>query len=143
MTVVLTSAARQEAQPVISGVADCDIHPSVKSMADLHPWLSSKWIEHFKSYGSLRNQHYVTGAAYHKSQPNASRRDAYPPEGGPQASSLAFMKQQLLDSHGIALGILNPLVPSQGVRNLDHSAALCRAINHWQVECWTSKEARL
>ena len=40
-------------------------------------------------------------------------------------------------------GILNPLVASQGVRNLDHSIALCRAINHWQAEVWVDAEPRL
>ncbi len=128
---------------VVGKIADCDIHPSVKSMANLEPWLSKQWIEHFRSYGALRNQHYASGAAYHKSQPNASRRDAYPPDGGPQGSSLEFMRKQLLDQHGIGFGILNPLISSQGVRNLDHSAALCRAINHWQAENWVANEPRL
>ncbi len=125
------------------GIADCDIHPAVKSMADLNPWLSSQWIEHFKTYGALRNTHYVSGATYHKSQPNASRRDAYPPEGGPQGSSLPLLREQLLDPYDVGLGILNPLVASQGVRNLDHSAALCRALNHWQAERWVADEPRL
>jgi len=72
-------------------IVDCDIHPAVRSMADLEPWLEKKWIEHYKTYGALRQTHYVTGAPYHKSQPNASRRDAYPPEGGPQGSSPSFL----------------------------------------------------
>ena len=127
----------------LTGIADCDIHPAVRSMADLEPWLSTRWIEHFRTYGALRNTHYVTGAPYHKSQPNASRRDAYPPEGGPQGSSLEFLRRQHLDGNGIGFGVLNPLVASQGVRNLEHSAALCRAINHWQAEMWVAKEPRL
>jgi predicted TIM-barrel fold metal-dependent hydrolase len=127
----------------LTGIADCDIHPAVRSMADLEPWLSTRWIEHFRTYGALRNTHYVAGAPYHKSQPNASRRDAYPPEGGPQGSSLAFMRTQHLDGNGIGFGVLNPLVASQGVRNLEHGAALCRAINHWQAEIWVAEEPRL
>ncbi len=125
------------------GIYDCDIHPAVRSMADLEPWLERRWVEHFREYGALRQTHYVTGAPYHKSQPNASRRDAYPPEGGPQGSSLSFLQKQLLDAHNIGFGILNPLVQSQGVRNLDHSIALCRAINHWQAEIWVANEKRL
>src|SRR3569833_1539746 len=122
----------------LTNIADCDIHPAVKSMADLEPWLSRKWIEHFRTYGALRNQHYTSGGGYHKSQPNASRRDAYPPDGGPQGSSLSFMRTQHLDQNGIGFGVLNPLISSQGVRNLEHSAALCRAINHWQLEKWVT-----
>jgi predicted TIM-barrel fold metal-dependent hydrolase len=127
----------------LTGIYDCDIHPAVRSMADLEPWLEHRWIEHFRTYGAIRNQHYMSGAAYHKSQPNASRRDAWPPEGGPQGSSLPFMRTQHLDQNGIGFGILNPLVSSQGVRNLEHSAALCRAINHWQAEKWVAGEPRL
>jgi predicted TIM-barrel fold metal-dependent hydrolase len=127
----------------LTNIVDCDIHPAVRSMADLEPWLSRRWIDHFKTYGALRNQHYPSGAGYHKSQPNASRRDAYPPEGGPQGSSLSFMRSQHLDQNGIGAGILNPLVASQGVRNLEHSAALCRAVNHWQAERWVAEEPRL
>jgi len=124
-------------------IVDCDIHPAVRSMADLEPWLEKRWIEHYRTYGALRQTHYVTGAPYHKSQPNASRRDAYPPEGGPQGSSPSFLASHHLDSNGIAVGVLNPLVQSQGVRNLAHSAALCRAINHWQAEIWLAREPRL
>jgi predicted TIM-barrel fold metal-dependent hydrolase len=53
------------------------------------------------------------------------------------------MQRQHLDQNGIGTGILNPLISSQGVRNLEHSAALCRAINHWQAELWVDSEPRL
>ena len=99
----------------LTGIADCDIHPAVRSMADLEPWLSKQWIDHFRTYGALRQTHYVSGAPYHKSQPNASRRDAYPPEGGPQGSSLEFLRAQHLTGNGISFGILNPLTAGQGV----------------------------
>ena len=79
-------------------IVDCDIHPAVRSMADLEPWLDRQWIDHYRTYGALRQTHYVTGAPYHKSQPNASRRDAYPPEGGPQGSSPGFLATQHLDT---------------------------------------------
>src|SRR6201747_3304588 len=78
-----------------------------------------------------------------KAQPNASRRDAYPPEGGPQGSSLSFMQKQLLDPHNVALGVLNPLNTGQGLRNHDLSAALATAINDWQIAEWTGKDSRL
>ena len=65
-----------------SDIWDCDIHPYLHSSADLEPWLSRQWIEHQRNYGSLRQTPLVTGSSYHKSQPNAGRRDAYPPAGG-------------------------------------------------------------
>ena len=85
----------------------------------------------------------MEGPPYPKAQPNASRRDAYPPEGGPQGSSLSFMQQQHLDPNNVVLGVLNPLATGQGIRNHDLAAAICSAINDWQIEKWTSKDSRL
>ena len=85
----------------------------------------------------------MEGPPYPKAQPNASRRDAYPPEGGMQGSSLAFMQKQLLDPNNVVLGVLNPLKTGQGLRNHDLAAAICSAINDWQIEKWTSKDSRL
>ena len=48
----------------------------------------------------------MEGPPYPKAQPNASRRDAYPPEGGQQGSSLSFMQEQHLDPNNVALGVL-------------------------------------
>ena len=67
----------------------------------------------------------MEGPPYPKAQPNASRRDAWPPEGGPQGSSLSFMQKQLLDPYNVALGVLNPLNTGQGLRNQDLAGAIC------------------
>jgi hypothetical protein len=39
--------------------------------------------------------------------------------------------------------VLNPLNSGQGIRNHDLAAAICSAINDWQIEKWTSKDSRL
>ena len=83
---------------------------------------------------SIAYQGMMEGPPYPKAQPNASRRDAWPPEGGPQGSSLSFMQQQHLDPNNVALGVLNPLNTGQGLRNQDLSAALATAINDWQID---------
>src|ERR1700722_15443796 len=113
--------------------ADCDIHPQRSNDKALHPYLEKRWLEHMQTFGARPRQAYQKGPAYPKGQPNASRRDAYPPEGGRQGSSLSFMRQQLLDQNNCVLGILNPLNSGQGVLNDELSAALCRAVNEWQV----------
>ena len=133
------------ATPPISriAIADGDIHPAVRSQKDLDPWLPQHWRDHMAEYGAGRRMGWEIGPAYPKSQPNASRRDAYPPEGGRQGSSLSFMQAQHLDPHNVTLGILNPLGSGQGVANLDLSAAICHASNHWQIAEWTGKDRRL
>lgn len=135
-TAAVTSDSRLE-------IADCDVHPAVRFDTDLDPWLSQRWRDHRATFHAGRRLGMQSGPAYPKSQPNASRRDALPPEGGRQGSSLSFMQAQHLDVHNIALGIMNPLGTGQGVSNPELSAALCRATNEWQVAEWTSKDRRL
>ena len=112
-------------------------------MKDLYPWMAKRWHEHLEVYGKHPYQGMMEGPPYPKAQPNASRRDAYPPEGGQQGSSLSFMQQQHLDPNNVALGVLCPLQTGQGIRNQDLSAALATAVNEWQIAEWTSKDSRL
>jgi predicted TIM-barrel fold metal-dependent hydrolase len=126
-----------------TAIADCDIHPAVRSPSDLNPYLPARWQDHMASFGIGRRLGMQKGPAYPKSQPDASRRDALPPEGGRQGSSLSFMQAQHLDPNNVVLGILNPLNAGQGVSNPDLSAALCHAVNQWQVAEWTGKDSRL
>jgi hypothetical protein len=138
-----TSPAQATTAASRLAIADCDIHPAQRGRHDLDPWLPARWREHVATFGAGRRQGLQSGPAYPKSQPNASRRDAYPPEGGRQGSSLSFMQAQHLDGNNVVLGILNPLNSGQGVLNDELSAALCRAVNEWQVAEWTGKDSRL
>ncbi|MGX1237772.1 putative TIM-barrel fold metal-dependent hydrolase [Bradyrhizobium japonicum] len=128
---------------VKTAIADCDIHPARATRTELYPYLAKRWQHHLEVYGVHAYQGMMEGPPYPKAQPNASRRDAYPPEGGPQGSSLSFMQKQLLDPNNVELGVLNPLNTGQGIRNHELSAALCSAINDWQIDKWTSKDKRL
>ena len=142
MNVQVRSVAKKNAASGV-GIADCDIHPAVRANTDLDPWLPARWREHLAQFGAARRMGMQSGPAYPKSQPNASRRDAYPPEGGRQGSSLSFMQVQHLDANNVVLGILNPLGSGQGMANPELSAALCHATNEWQVAEWTGKDKRL
>src|SRR3981081_153087 len=128
---------------VKTAIADCDIHPARATATELYPFLAKRWHAHLETYGKHAYQGMMEGPPYPKAQPNASRRDAYPPEGGPQGSSLSFMQQQHLDPNNVALGVLNPLNTGQGLRNHDLSAALATAINDWQIAEWTGQDSRL
>lgn len=125
-------------------IADCDVHPSPKSVEkEVYPFLSKRWQEHYETYGMLLRQPYQSGPAYPKGQPDAARRDAYVPGGGKPGSDLEFMRKQHLDPYNVQLGVLNPLKSGQGLQNPDFAAAMCSAINDWQIAEWTSKEPRL
>jgi uncharacterized protein len=135
----------EQASPVHAktAIADCDIHPARATKTELYPYLAKRWHAHLETYDKHPYQGMMEGPPYPKAQPNASRRDAYPPEGGPQGSSLSFMQAQHLDPNNVVLGVLNPLATGQGIRNHDLSAAICSAINDWQIDKWTSKDSRL
>src|SRR5689334_795301 len=125
-------------------VIDCDIHPSLKTRADLYPFMSRRWRDHMETYGSHLRTPFTSTTPYPRSAPLLSRRDSWPPTGGPPGSDLAFMREQHLDALDIEFGllqVLDMLIPSQ--QNLEFGVALQHAINEWQVECWSKPEPRL
>ncbi|ODU62003.1 MAG: hydrolase [Acetobacteraceae bacterium SCN 69-10] len=124
-------------------IADGDIHPARKSDRELFPWLAKRWQDELAGIGQRYRQPYQSGPAYPKSQPNAARRDAVPPGGGKPGCDLPFMQRQHLDPNNVALGILNPLGAGQGLQNPDFCAAMCAAVNEWQIAHWTSQDSRL
>ena len=71
--VSIRSAEPSAVQPALA-IADCDIHPYLKSFKDLHPFLETRWQRHLDTYGLLPRQGFATGPAYPKGQPDASRR---------------------------------------------------------------------
>jgi predicted TIM-barrel fold metal-dependent hydrolase len=85
----------------------------------------------------------MEGPPYPKAQPNASRRDAYPPEGGQQGSSLSFMQKQLSIPTMSRSACSIRSRTGQGLRNHDLATALATAINDWQIAKWTSQDSRL
>jgi predicted TIM-barrel fold metal-dependent hydrolase len=139
--VLLDSAPPQVAK---CGVIDCDIHPMLRSRRSLFPYLSQRWRDHLDSYGPSTRQPFVDSPAYPKWTPALSRKDSWPPAGGPPGSDLAFMREQHLDPLGIDIGILQVLFPSaKDQRNLGLGAAMATALNDWQVAEWTEPEPRL
>jgi predicted TIM-barrel fold metal-dependent hydrolase len=132
------------AAAVQQALADCDLHPTPKSQEkEVFPFLEKRWQDHLKTYGALPRVGFATESQYPKAQPNAGRRDAFPPGGGSQGSDLAFMARQHLDPNNVKFGVLIPLGPAQSAQNIDLGIALCSAMNQWQLAEWTSKDKRL
>ena len=117
---------------------DCDIHP-MPTAGMLAPYLPARWREHQQTTGTR----FRPGYLYPKGAPHAARTDAWPPAGGPPGSDLAFLRRQLLDLHGIEIGILNCLHEGSYERHPEYSAALVRAVNDWTLAEWLEPESRL
>lgn len=124
-------------------VIDCDVHPKC-SMDDLKPFMAKHWLDMLDVLGPRPRHGFVSGYPYPKSQPQAARRDAWPPGGGLPGSDLKFMRDQLLDFYDMDYGILNFLSPTgQGVQNSDLSVAMAYAANEAARVRWTGPEPRL
>jgi predicted TIM-barrel fold metal-dependent hydrolase len=135
---------RAPAQKTALRVIDCDIHPALTSWAEAHPFLERRWIEHLATYGSHLRHGLSETLTHPRMSPEAARLDARPAGGGPAGSSLDLMRSQHLDPNGVTRGVLIPLRWNPGSqRNLEFGAALCGAMNDWQVENWVSREPRL
>ena len=125
-------------------VIDSDIHPAVKSLAACGPTFPISGGTTPTLMGSAASMAAPGQEPYPKSAPLASRRDAWPTDGGRPGSSLELMQKQYLDPAGVEHGMLGPLGPTgQGDFNLDFSAAMCRATNEWQRDAWTQLDKRL
>jgi predicted TIM-barrel fold metal-dependent hydrolase len=125
-------------------IIDCDFHPRI-TQEQMKPFLSNQWWSYLQTYGSRQRHGQAKGYNYPKIAPQASRRDSWPPNGGPPGSDVDFCKQQHLDFYGIDYAILTPLGQStgNGDQNGELSIALASAANDGQLQYWNAKDARL
>jgi predicted TIM-barrel fold metal-dependent hydrolase len=119
-------------------LVDCDIHNELTPGA-LTPYLPRTWQDYDATYGGRADG----GSAYPKGTPRAARVDAWPPSGLPPGADLGFLREQHLDAHDVRYGVLNCLTTACREQNPGYAAALCRAVNEWQVAEWLEKEPRL
>jgi predicted TIM-barrel fold metal-dependent hydrolase len=124
------------------GIIDCDVHPYPTPGA-LNKYLSERWREYVAQYGKFNYGGYADRGTYPRFSPQTSRRDSWPPNGGPPGSDVDFIREQLLDPYNISYGVLEPLLGGNSARNLDAAAALCGAMNDWQAHDFVDLEPRL
>jgi len=124
------------------GIIDCDIHPFPKEGA-IARYLPERWRRHVAKYGQMTSGVYAARGTYPRFQPYLSRRDSFPPNGGPPGSDVDFIRAQLLDAYNIVYGVLEPLLGGNTSRNLDEAAALSTAMNDWQALEFVDPEPRL
>lgn len=120
-------------------VIDCDVHNVVPSVAALEPYLDEHWREvivtsQFK--GPADNAHPAHLAT-------SVRADLAPVDGAPPGTTLAALREHVLDPLGTETAILSCDYGIESVRNPDAAAALARAVNDWQIAEWLDPEPRL
>ena len=80
--------------------------------------------------------------AYPKSRPTPRGVTRGRPSGGPPGTDLEFTRRQHLDPFNVALGLINPPLPSQNFMNSDLGNAICRALNDCQIDCAGASRSR-
>ncbi|MBN8290984.1 amidohydrolase [Rhodobacter sp. NTK016B] len=125
-------------QPVV----DCDIHPVYRSPEDMASYLPERWRQHVRDFG-VQTASPLVGALPYPRIANGMRRDSYPPTGGPPASDLPFLQEQLLDPLNIAHGILQPLSGAHTALHPGLAEAMATGTNDWQLDRWIEPDARL
>jgi predicted TIM-barrel fold metal-dependent hydrolase len=139
-TLATDAGARSGGPPQALKVIDADVHPSVKTVADLKPWMSAEHWEMLYTFGGGAR----TPFGYPKAVPYAHRVDARPADGSVAGSDFELLRDQYLDPLNIEYAMLNPLRSSgQGVVHPDLAVSMCRATNEWLVAHWTSRDRRL
>ncbi|HBK81147.1 MAG TPA: amidohydrolase [Nitrospinae bacterium] len=126
--------------PSQAGIIDCDIHQSVKSIADLFPHMDKVW----RTYIEETRFQKLPNAPYPKTGNAGERADARPPGGGPAGSDLKTMQEQLLDPFHIRYGLLNGNFYNVSFMGIpEFGAALATAFNDWTIANWLEKDERL
>ena len=106
---VLDRPGNRAANTTRTAIADGDIHPSPKSWEkEVYPFLEARWQRHMQTYGMRYRQGFISGPPYPKGQPDAARRDAFPPNGGRAGSDLDFMSKEIQDQLAVEWGKFTP-----------------------------------
>lgn len=120
----------------MSAAVDCDVHNAVPEIAALFPYLPERWRDYCVEHGvtSLAPNYYPPGA------PLSARPEAR--GDGPAGSDLEVVRDQVLDTPGADLAILNCLYAVQPIHNEDWAVAMARALNDWQAAYWLDADPR-
>ena len=50
-------------------IIDCDVHPSIHAPADIEQFMTKRWAEHLRTYGSHLRTPYIGTTPYPRSSP--------------------------------------------------------------------------
>lgn len=117
---------------------DCDVHNVVGGIETLEPYLDDHWREVIATsqFAGPTDQTHPPNLA-------TSLREDLNVDGGQPGHTLQSLRAQLLDPLAIDVAVLSCDYAVESVHNPDAAAALARAVNDWQLECWLEPEPRL
>src|SRR3546814_20661844 len=96
-------------------IADCDIHPSPKSLQkEVYPFLDRRWQHHLETYGAPPRHGSPSGPAYPKGPPDDAPRAASPPGGRRPGSDPPRLRDHHLPPHNLPPAPPHPHPRAQG-----------------------------
>ena len=122
----------------LGALIDCDVHCTVPRVEALFPYLTPYWVEHVQ-----QSVFKGAGASYYPPRATVTARPGSTPDDGPPGSSLALLREQVLDPQGVEFAILNCLYAIDSLHNPEAATAFASAVNDWIIAEWLDKEPRL
>src|SRR6266508_2300385 len=112
-----------------TGIIDCDVHPSPRSLDEIRSYLPMPW----------RDRYSGGGRGFFGNPIHGARLDSRAPDGGPPGSDPDFLRRQLIDEYGIGYAILLPRAFCNLHPDPDFGTAIAAAFNDWLADTWLSK----
>jgi predicted TIM-barrel fold metal-dependent hydrolase len=112
-----------------TGIIDCDVHTFPTSIDEIKARLPQPW----------RDRYSGGGRGFFGNPVHGNRLDARPPSGGGAATDPDFLRQQLLETFGIAHAIILPRAFCNLQPDPDFGAAIAAAYNDWLADTWLGK----
>jgi uncharacterized protein len=133
-----TASIGASSKPII----DCDVHPLIKDINALGPYLTADWRKYFQigeAWRASDNSVIYARARDRYNHPNATYRlDSVPTNGGPSGSDPGFAISNHLEPNGITTALLLPQ-EHYGVARFGNPAAAAayeRANNEYLIDTW-------
>lgn len=121
-------------------MVDCDVHPTLRNLRPLMPYLPAYWRETFSLRGIDALDFSWTSDPVNT--PLHARPDWRQPAGG-AASDVETLQRDLLDPFGLDIAILNCMHAGLVAFSEDMAAAICGAANEWIAREWLDRDSRL
>lgn len=122
-------------------IIDCDVHHEVGHTAEVLDYMPSGWRAFVEEPGADSIWPQFNYATPH----GGYRHDCIPADGGRAGSSLALMREQLLDGDGVTHPVLTFArgLYVGSLRNPWLARVVASALNHHMIERWLEEEPRL
>jgi uncharacterized protein len=128
----VTATAPARVATIDTDVIDTDVHCGPTALSDLFPHLDPYWRGYVAEGGLSLSP--TQGGAYPPLAPTS---------GTAAATSVARLREEVLDPHALHRAVLNCTTSFHCNRNPYYEAALTRAVNDWLVAEWLQHDERL